>query len=121
MATGLGGLIAALVGWWGDRTKGNAAAAFLVATAVTFFGYVGVTARWNDLARAFSTPTGSSPGDADCHPSYPDLCIPADGGDLDCTEAKVPQDIRVEGRDPHGLDGDRDGVGCESDPYQVVD
>jgi hypothetical protein len=120
IAGGLGGLTAALVRLSG-RARGEAVAAFLLATAVAFFGYVGVTARWVDLVQAFSTPTGSSPGDANCHPSYPDLCIPASGPDLDCTNVKVPQDIKVEGRDSYGFDGDRDGVGCESDPYQFVD
>jgi len=117
----VGGLVAALVERWGGRPRGTAVAAFLVVTALAFFGYVGITSRWDDLRQAFSSPTGSAPGDADCDRSYPDVCIPADGRDLDCTDAKVPQDIKVEGRDPHGLDPDRNGVGCESDPYQLGD
>ncbi|HXF57707.1 MAG TPA: thermonuclease family protein [Actinomycetota bacterium] len=48
-----------------------------------------------------------------CDPSYPDVCIPPPPPDLDC--ADVPfEDFRVEGPDPHGFDGDGDGVGCET-------
>ena len=48
-----------------------------------------------------------------CDPSYPTVCIPPYPPDLDC--ADVPyDDFKVVGRDPHGFDGDRDGVGCES-------
>lgn len=92
-----------------------------VVAALAFFGYVGVTERWEDFTLAFFTPTGSSPGDEDCHPSYTDVCTPADALDLQCTDAIVPQDIKVEGADPHGFDEDRDGVGCESDPYAPGD
>lgn len=34
-----------------------------------------------------------------------------DGVDLDCRD--VPRPVRVTGRDPHRLDRDGDGVGCE--------
>ena len=49
-----------------------------------------------------------------CDPSYPDVCIPPYDrvGDLDC--ADVPySNFRVIGDDPHGFDGEGDGVGCE--------
>ena len=35
------------------------------------------------------------------------------GGDLDCSDFDGPVVI-VDGYDPHGLDGDNDGIGCES-------
>jgi endonuclease YncB( thermonuclease family) len=48
-----------------------------------------------------------------CDPSYPAVCIPPPPPDLDC--ADVPySDFKVVGADPHGFDGDRDGIGCES-------
>jgi micrococcal nuclease len=50
---------------------------------------------------------------ADCHPSYPDVCIPPAPPDLDCPEIPYRQ-FTVVGADPHGFDGDRDGIGCES-------
>jgi micrococcal nuclease len=53
-----------------------------------------------------------SPGGS-CDPSYPDVCIPPAPPDLDCPD--VPhRRFRVVGADPHGFDGDRDGIGCES-------
>jgi micrococcal nuclease len=49
----------------------------------------------------------------DCDPSYPDHCIPPYPPDLDCGDVGV-KNIIVVGEDPHGFDGDGDGVGCES-------
>ena len=49
----------------------------------------------------------------DCDSSYPDVCIPAYPPDLDCGEIGY-SNFRVVGSDPHGFDGDKDGIGCES-------
>ncbi|HXG35670.1 MAG TPA: thermonuclease family protein [Dehalococcoidia bacterium] len=57
-------------------------------------------------------PTAQGPGD-NCHPSYPDVCIPPPPPDLDCNQIPY-RDFRVLPPDPHRLDGDRDGTGCES-------
>jgi hypothetical protein len=47
-----------------------------------------------------------------CDPSYPTVCIPPPPPDLDC--ADVPYaNFPVIGNDPHGFDGDNDGIGCE--------
>jgi endonuclease YncB( thermonuclease family) len=47
-----------------------------------------------------------------CHPSYPTLCLPG-APDLDCKD--IPQKaFPVRPPDPHGLDGDDDGIGCEN-------
>jgi micrococcal nuclease len=55
---------------------------------------------------------------ADCDPSYPDLCIPPGSADLNCDYVYVYglgiSHITVYAPDPHGLDGDVDGIGCES-------
>ncbi|MBD1851013.1 thermonuclease family protein [Cyanobacteria bacterium FACHB-502] len=48
-----------------------------------------------------------------CDPSYPDLCIPPDSPDLDCRDVSE-RGFRVVGSDPHRLDRDKDGIGCES-------
>jgi micrococcal nuclease len=52
---------------------------------------------------------------SNCDPSYPDVCIPpiTQSGDLDCGDIGYRR-FRVVPPDPHGLDGDFDGVGCES-------
>lgn len=49
---------------------------------------------------------------SDCHPSYPSLCLPG-SPDVDCGEIAARQ-FPVLPPDPHGFDGDSDGVGCES-------
>jgi micrococcal nuclease len=52
-------------------------------------------------------------GGGTCDSSYQDVCIPPPPPDLDCGD--IPhRDIRVVGSDPHGFDGNHDGVGCES-------
>ena len=59
-----------------------------------------------------ATPRGIVPRSG-CDPSYPGVCIPLYPPDLDCDDVPY-DDFRVVGRDPHGFDGDRDGVGCET-------
>jgi uncharacterized repeat protein (TIGR01451 family) len=55
-----------------------------------------------------------------CHPSYPSVCIPPPPPDLDCADIPyrdfaAPLDVRDP--DPHDLDGDEDGVGCQFNDY----
>lgn len=57
-------------------------------------------------------PTAPSRG-GNCDPSYPDVCIPSPPPDLDCGEISH-EDFTVLQPDPHGFDGDDDGIGCES-------
>ncbi len=49
-----------------------------------------------------------------CDPAYPDFCIPPLEmvGDLDCDDVDGSY-FTVYDPDPHGFDGDYDGVGCE--------
>ena len=58
-------------------------------------------------------PEPSPPGE--CDPSYPTVCIPPISvyGDLDCRDVPYRR-FQVVPPDPHGFDGDYDGVGCES-------
>lgn len=44
--------------------------------------------------------------------NYPNVCIPLYPPDLDCGDIE-PRRFTVNGDDPHGFDGDKDGVGCE--------
>lgn len=48
---------------------------------------------------------------ANCDPNYTP-CIPVYPPDINCGDLDFP--VRVIGADPHGLDGDGDGYGCES-------
>ena len=49
---------------------------------------------------------------AGCDPSYPDVCVPAYPPDVNCRDVPYTM-IRTLPPDPHGLDGDSDGWGCE--------
>ena len=62
-------------------------------------------------------PAGPPQPSGSCAASYPDFCIAPPPPDLDCAEVpgtnfRVRWD--VPDPDPHHVDGDRDGVGCES-------
>jgi endonuclease YncB( thermonuclease family) len=48
-----------------------------------------------------------------CDASYPTVCIPPFPPDLDCGQIPYRR-FQVSGADRHGFDGDRDGIGCES-------
>lgn len=67
------------------------------------------------LCEVLSGLTGADDGDegGNCDPSYPDVCIPPFPPDLDCGDISFSY-FRVTGSDPHGFDGDKDGIGCES-------
>jgi hypothetical protein len=51
---------------------------------------------------------------SECDASYPDVCIPSPPPELNCDDEGVPENFEVSGSDPHGFDGDNDGIGCES-------
>ncbi len=54
-------------------------------------------------------------GGSGCDPSYAGACIPPPPPDLDCDNIRAlgAAPVRVVGSDPHRLDGDDDGWGCE--------
>jgi hypothetical protein len=58
-------------------------------------------------------PTTTRPPAQNCDPSYPDFCIPPPPPDLDCADVNG-SNFTVLPPDPHGFDGNSDGVGCES-------
>lgn len=55
---------------------------------------------------------GSRPA-GECDPAYPTICLPPPPPDLDCPEIPY-NDFVVLPPDPHRLDADEDGIGCES-------
>ena len=65
-----------------------------------------------DAPRPASQPLLPSRGT--CLPAYPDVCIPPPSPDLDCPE--IGRRVRVDHAhgDPHRLDANQDGWGCES-------
>jgi micrococcal nuclease len=50
-----------------------------------------------------------------CDPNYAGGCVPPPPPDLDCADIRALgiAPVRVVGSDPHRLDGDGDGLGCE--------
>jgi len=100
-------------------------AAVIIVSAVLFVGYVyeystglsiltgekktsGVGSdKWTETSETTQQQT------TNCDPSYPDVCIPTYPPDLDCLEIQY-ENFKVLPLDPHVLDGDKDGIGCES-------
>ena len=62
-----------------------------------------------------SPPSTLRPPVAQCDPNYAGACIPPPPPDLDCSDlhAMGIQTVRVVGSDPHNLDPDHDGIGCD--------
>ncbi len=57
-------------------------------------------------------PVTPTPPSESCDPAYPGVCVPPPPPDLDCGD--IPErGFTVLPPDPHGFDGDGDGVGCE--------
>jgi hypothetical protein len=71
-------------------------------------------------ARADNDESGASlpinsptpPPAVNCHPSYPDNCIRGPPPKLNCDNISF-RNFKVVEPDPHGFDGDNDGIGCE--------
>ena len=53
-----------------------------------------------------------SPQGQQCDSSYPDICIPPNSVDLNCPDIPYRR-FRVIPPEPHGVDRDRNGVGCK--------
>ncbi len=62
-----------------------------------------------------STPVPLVPPRGGCDPNYAGGCVPPYPPDVDCADIRALgiAPVRVIGSDPHRLDGDGDGLGCE--------
>jgi micrococcal nuclease len=114
--------------WLYEGARGRYAARLLAAARAARKEHRGLwgacpDAVWDPLGPATTGPgsrsSGSQPpaprgavGGA-CDPAYPTVCIPPPPPDLDCNDLRR-RNFRVLPPDPHHLDGDRDGIGCES-------
>ena len=60
-------------------------------------------------------PASNPPPSGKCDPNYSGGCVPPPPPDLDCADIRAMgiAPVRVVGSDPHRLDGDHDGLGCE--------
>ena len=77
-------------------------------------GLWGACRRTTTDDRAAGPPDASMDGQGSgggCTSAYTGACVPPPPPDLDCTD--VPNGFRSVGADPHGFDGDGDGVACE--------
>jgi hypothetical protein len=85
----------------GQETPGGSTTTTMQATTTT--------------TEATTTTTVPPEGEPECEPSYlPDLCIPPGLPDINCDDIPEITDFPVLPPDPHGFDGDNDGIGCES-------
>jgi hypothetical protein len=81
-------------------------------------GTQGIVATTDDgVAPVYAEPVYEEPMAiaGECDPSYPDLCIPPGSADLNCdyVYGLGMSHIMVYAPDPHGFDGNGDGIGCE--------
>ncbi|MGB3328570.1 MAG: thermonuclease family protein [Thermomicrobiales bacterium] len=78
------------------------------------FGLVTTDSGSSGSGQPAPTEVPSGPGAGTCDPSYPTVCIsPIEvSGDLDCGDITYRR-FQVLPPDPHGFDGDHDGIGCE--------
>jgi uncharacterized repeat protein (TIGR01451 family) len=68
----------------------------------------------NNAATVTSTVSAPPPPPpTNCDASYPTVCIPPPPPDLDCGDIPY-RNFAVRPPDPHGFDGNNDGIGCES-------
>ena len=59
-----------------------------------------------------SAPARTRPSSDNCSPAYPTVCIPPPPPDLDCRQIPFRR-FQVSPPDPHKLDPNSDGIGCE--------
>lgn len=71
---------------------------------------------WSSCGGESSESTGAATGakasSGKCDPNYSGACIPPYPPDIDCGEISATN-FRSTGSDPHGFDGDGDGIACE--------
>jgi Flp pilus assembly pilin Flp len=89
-----------------------AAIALLVVAALLF-----IAGGVDTLFKRASNSTGPfKPPVATCDASYPNVCVPPAPPDLDCKDLEargIPLPVTVVGSDPHDLDPDHNGLGCD--------
>ena len=73
---------------------------------------MGVLALTGFLVVLLACNTGTTELDGDCYASYPHFWIPSPSPLLGFEDIKQKRFIVVP-PDPHGFDGDMDGIGCE--------
>lgn len=89
-------------------------------SALVYNGHAEISTRYCSISEFSDYPWAQRFGCAipepiqnDCDVSYPDFCIPSSPPDLNCGDI-AQKKFTVIQPDPHGFDGDGDGIGCES-------
>jgi micrococcal nuclease len=77
------------------------------------YAQTGKIGLWIPTSSPLIPSSGGDGGGGNCDPSYPGVCIPPRPPDLDCKDIPYKR-FQVLAPDPHGFDGDDDGIGCES-------
>lgn len=80
-------------------------------------GLWGACSSSSAVTSGTTTATQPHASGGNCHPSYPDFCVPPAPPDRNCadfTQKNFTVRWDVPGPDPHKLDGDKDGKACES-------
>jgi hypothetical protein len=65
-------------------------------------------------ATAPPTTEPAPPPQSNCDPAYPNDCLPSPPPDLDCADIGHRVEVDHQYGDPHRLDADGDGIGCDS-------
>jgi micrococcal nuclease len=68
---------------------------------------------WGATSTPIPQSTVAPARSGNCDLAYPDVCIAPPPPDLDCKQIPYKR-FRVLSPDPHGFDGDHDGIGCEN-------
>jgi micrococcal nuclease len=71
-----------------------------------------VCAGPNPTLTAAPAPSATRAPATSCDASYPDVCIAPPPPDLNCPDVPYRRFV-VRQPDPHGFDGDRNGIGCQ--------
>jgi hypothetical protein len=79
----------------------------------------GYSAVYSGSENSNNDDSDSNGNGGNCDPSYPDVCIPCKPPDLNCPDISF-HNFKVVGSDPHGFDGDNDGIGCDEESGGVI-
>lgn len=104
----------------GESVRGYAAFEIPETSTPKYFIYevfgerqVSIALREVKVVTAATTTITATPQTQQCHPSYPDVCIPPPPPNLDCKDIPY-RNFKALPPDPHNFDTDGDGIGCET-------
>lgn len=91
----------------------------LILALIALIGLIGLLVLAGHIGsfgfdKTHQPPTTLRPPVATCDPNYAGACVPPYPPDIDCSDlhALGIDTVRVVGSDPHKLDPDHDGIGC---------